>query len=253
MALMGATHMDVNAMKKARIITVTGTMRVHMAHVVAMYVSSRLFHLKNNLMTCQNCRMMDVVDIQVVAMPQIMQIKGFLMMLLSLSGQGARMQRLSGRASTDMKVERSSEKNIIYIFFIYVSVSGGYAYRLCKVPTDGVIGITEKCFQNGHLEFYGPYTWLMYVEDENSAGEITMQRSAMRTTEGTTPEGSEWTKINAPTEGELGDQFPAQGWGIKDYVQVPESLETGQYILSFRWDSQHTPQVWHSCANIEIV
>ena len=138
-------------------------------------------------------------------------------------------------------------------FYTYVSNSGGYAYRLCKVPSEGVIGITEECFQNGHLEFYGPNTWIMYVENENSAGEISVQRNATRTSEGTTPKGSQWTKINVLTEGELGDQFPAEGWGIKDYVQVPESLKTGRYILSFRWDSQHTPQVWLSCANIEIV
>ena len=133
------------------------------------------------------------------------------------------------------------------------SLSGGYAYRLCKVPAAGITGITEKCFQNGHLEFYGPHTWLMYVSDVTSAGEVSVERTARRTTEGTTPNGSEWTKIDAPTEGEMGEQFPAHGWGFKDYVQVPESLETGQYILSFRWDSEHTPQVWNSCANIEIV
>ena len=42
-------------------------------------------------------------------------------------------------------------------------------------------------------------------------------------------------------------------WAFKDLVEVPESLEPGEYVLSFRWDSQQTPQVWNSCANIEIV
>ena len=39
----------------------------------------------------------------------------------------------------------------------------------------------------------------------------------------------------------------------KDLVEVPETLEPGEYVLSFRWDSQQTPQVWNSCANIKIV
>ena len=42
-------------------------------------------------------------------------------------------------------------------------------------------------------------------------------------------------------------------WAWKDLVEVPESLEPGEYVLSFRWDSQQTPQVWNACANIEIV
>ena len=42
-------------------------------------------------------------------------------------------------------------------------------------------------------------------------------------------------------------------WAFKDLVEVPESFEPGEYVLSFRWDSQQTPQVWNSCANIEIV
>ena len=93
----------------------------------------------------------------------------------------------------------------------------------------------------------------MYVSEATSAGEVSVQRTAIRTAEGTTPSGSEWTRIDAPTEDEMGDQFPALGWGFKDYVKVPESLETGRYVLSFRWDSQYTPQVWNSCANVNIV
>ena len=59
-----------------------------------------------------------MVDIQVALMPQIMQIKGSLMMLLSLFGQGARMQKLSGIAKPDMEV------NFFSIFFnIYQDLS----------------------------------------------------------------------------------------------------------------------------------
>ena len=39
---------------------------------------------------------------------------------------------------------------------------------------------------------------------------------------------------------------------IVDMVKVPMDLEVGDYVLSFRWDSKCSPQVWTSCANIEI-
>ena len=71
--------------------------------------------------------------------------------------------------------------------------------------------------------------------------------TALRTTEGTTPEGSEWTRWYD------GEDYPASGYGWKDLVQVPESLEPGDYILSFRWDCQQTAQIWQTCANVEIL
>ena len=77
------------------------------------------------------------------------------------------------------------------------------------------------------------------------------RQRAVRTREGTTPSGSQWAKIDLPS--------PPAGkntkglWTFKDYVEVPASLEPGRYVLSFRWDTQNTPQVWNSCANINIV
>ena len=68
------------------------------------------------------------------------------------------------------------------------------------------------------------------------------------TTQGTTPQGSEWAKIDLPHHSQHDD-----AWAFKDLVEVPESLEPGQYVLSFRWDCQLTPQVWNACANIHVV
>ena len=42
-------------------------------------------------------------------------------------------------------------------------------------------------------------------------------------------------------------------WAMKDLVHVPWQLKVGHYILSFRFDSQSTAQVFNSCAKIEIV
>ena len=64
---------------------------------------------------------------------------------------------------------------------------------------------------------------------------------------GTTPEGSEWAKINIPKEASIGDL-----WAFKDLVEVPTSLTPGDYVLSFRWDCLDSPQIWSACANIKI-
>ena len=81
----------------------------------------------------------------------------------------------------------------------------------------------------------------------NADAESTWQRqTAIRTVEGTTPDGSQWTKINTP-------EVRKEVWNFRDFVMIPESLEPGRYVLSFRWDSQNTPQVWNSCANVEIL
>ena len=39
-------------------------------------------------------------------------------------------------------------------------------------------------------------------------------------------------------------------WGMVDKLQ-PE-LEAGEYSLSWRWDCEHTAQVWNSCADVTI-
>merc|ERR1712000_128339 len=36
-------------------------------------------------------------------------------------------------------------------------------------------------------------------------------------------------------------------FGIVDEVEVPDVPE-GEYTLSFRWDTEQTPQVWNQCA-----
>jgi hypothetical protein len=38
-----------------------------------------------------------------------------------------------------------------------------------------------------------------------------------------------------------------------DQLKVPAHLEAGEYVVSWRWDCEETPQVWNSCADITIV
>ena len=93
----------------------------------------------------------------------------------------------------------------------------------------------------------GDTTW---IDTDAKNGDVTgntwVAAELVTTTEGTTPEGSMWAKlnINRPKRG--------QYFAFKDLVEVPEDLEAGEYVLSFRWDSQHTPQVWNACSNILV-
>jgi len=157
---------------------------------------------------------------------------------------------------------------------------GGYSYRLCKVGLDGPGGVTEECFQKTPLRFASEDSWVQYGWDEGSR----VVFKANRTTEGTFPPGSEWTMnpipvCNSTSMGWLeygcpdGTEFPPRGpglmgtgehydgdyhgpdflWTLMDEVEVPTDLDIGEYVLSFRWDCEATPQIWNACSNIIII
>merc|ERR1719295_808456 len=165
---------------------------------------------------------------------------------------------------------------------IIANHGGGYSYRLCKVPAEGMSGITEECFQETPLRFAGDTQWVQYGEDASTRVDFP----AHRTDVGTTPTGSQWTRnpipaCNDPSGGYMepedmvcpqGTQFepplpglfgygetskaPGQAtfmFSIGDYLEVPEQLEPGDYVLSFRWDCEQTSQVWATCSSIKIV
>ena len=123
----------------------------------------------------------------------------------------------------------------------------------------------------------GDKQWVQYGDEITSREEFP----AVRTNIGTFPEGSQWTKNRIPAcsggDGGVlapsakcpnGTQFPPPkpglyGFGINIYhtvkpfrfsvvdeVYVPDDLEPGDYVLSFRWDCEQTPQVWNTCASI---
>ena len=109
--------------------------------------------------------------------------------------------------------------------------------------------MAKKALNNQRCIFLGKTTWIYWQPNNqyfNPSGWLPID--LVTTKIGTTPKGSEWAKVNLPKKTDKHDS-----WAFKDLVEVPESLEPGEYVLSFRWDSQQTPQVWNSCANIEIV
>lgn len=120
---------------------------------------------------------------------------------------------------------------------------GGYSYRLCRLPEGGTAELTEECFQDTSLDFVGVEQFIIRHHEEHRTEVV-----ARRTTEGTFPPGSEWTKN--PLSSEHGSEEHGH---VIDYVEVPVFLEPGRYVLSFYWDCQKSSQIWNVCANIDIV
>jgi len=73
---------------------------------------------------------------------------------------------------------------------------GGYQYRLCPLDKSKsrVEALTEECFQKMPLKFHGDTQWAQWREDVLSR----VAFKANRTTVGTTPAGSQWTKNPIP-------------------------------------------------------
>lgn len=128
---------------------------------------------------------------------------------------------------------------------------GGYSYRLCRIPDDYIPGeslegiLTEDCFRNTTLDFVGDNQWVMYPPTKKQK---RVEIPAMRTREGTSPPGSQWTRNPFNPKDTTNKN---RGTAI-DQVQVPAYLEPGMYVLSFRWDCQGSSQVWNICANVAI-
>merc|ERR1711936_430562 len=132
-------------------------------------------------------------------------------------------------------------------WYVSANHAGGYSYRLCKMPQEGISQLTEECFQQNPLEFAGEDQWVQYKADRKTGIRTGMR--ALQTTEGTFPEGSMWRANQIRPD--AGDDY--EHGIIFDNIKVPTNLERGEYVLSFRWDSLCSPQVWNSCANIQIV
>lgn len=73
---------------------------------------------------------------------------------------------------------------------LYANHGGGYSYRLCPKAE----ALTEACFQRTPLRFVGETSWIQFGDDEANRTAI----SAIRTTEGTHPLGSQWTRNPIP-------------------------------------------------------
>jgi hypothetical protein len=156
---------------------------------------------------------------------------------------------------------------------------GGYQYRLCPLPAAGRQALTEECFQQTPLAFVGETSWYEFTNKSRIA------YKAMRTSDGTTPAGSTWSRNPTPgcvskflgpfSNGDAtdcaGPEFEPTVPGvygfssncmlgfscmeshtIVDLVQVPADVPPGDYVVGFRYDAEHTSQVWQQCADVRI-
>ena len=180
---------------------------------------------------------------------------------------------------SDIPITKWSVGSIVEVAWgIIANHGGGYSYRLCKVPEEGTGYLTEECFQQTPLDFVGEKQWVQYGQDIDSRVEFF----ANRTNKGTYPKGSQWTKnpipacyrvdggFFSPECDELQFPEPAPGlsgfgntikdpssprfkFHIVDKIQIPSHLEPGNYVISFRWDCEQTPQIWNACGSIDLV
>lgn len=129
---------------------------------------------------------------------------------------------------------------------------GGTAVRLCPSDSD----LSEACFQRTVLRASRNISWIQQGSDKSSRREIPAVRSSV----GTFPAGSEWTRNpipdreDSPISPPLGlighGPFP---WNIIDEYAIPADLPSGDWALSWRWDCEESPQIWTNCADITIV
>jgi len=166
-------------------------------------------------------------------------------------GKSAKIHAINGLFDGAVETTWSRGRRATVTWASRAQHGGGYAYRLCKIPQGGISEINEKCFQSGHLKFVGQKTW---VAKNPPKGKKQIKNwialNAIRTKKGTYPPRSQWTKITLPP-GQKANEYV--DWAFKDIVRVPKNITPGKYILSWRWDCENTPQVWSSCANINIV
>jgi len=101
------------------------------------------------------------------------------------------------------------------------------------------------------LNFVGDDQWVIYENQEHQGQRHKV--TAKRTTSGTHPPGSQWTANPILPEMEEGGSNKMGHGHVIDYVEVPEYLQPGKYVLSFRWDCKCSPQVWAVCSNIMII
>lgn len=139
------------------------------------------------------------------------------------------------------------------MFSVTANHGGGYSYRLCPASAKP----TEECFQQHHLDFASLTSWVV-----DRTGTEVLAFDAARTSNGTFPLGSQWTKnpfvmeddasvYGTPLLPDMMGPGP-QKYSVKDLLWIPKDMEQGKYVLSFRWDAESTKQVWQSCSDVLI-
>lgn len=169
---------------------------------------------------------------------------------------------------------------------------GGYAYRLCPLNADWNV-MDEACFQRHHLSFAGERQWIQFGNDTANRTAIPAVRvthgtnptgsmwtrnpipaCSLNTGGEMASPGCDEPQFKPPLPGLFGfgiarcrSFLPGKGcsqeekdmwharfnFNIIDEIEVPQSLPLGDYLLSFRWDTEQNPQIWTNCADVTII
>lgn len=78
---------------------------------------------------------------------------------------------------------------------------GGYAYRLCKKGAGPYEGVSEECFQRGHLAFAGDTSEILWTDrfgaNQSKTTRVPIPR-VIASGNMTTPRGSMWARVPIP-------------------------------------------------------
>ena len=102
------------------------------------------------------------------------------------------------------------------------------------------------------LEFNGRSSYIQPEGDEK-----WIKTNLPQANTGTWPQGSMWRSVSnlrwAVDAKTMPEALRAKRVSVKDYVKIPRKLPKGDYVLSWRWDTERSNQVWATCSNIKIV
>jgi len=119
--------------------------------------------------------------------------------------QGMDGRDLPPMAGVDTRWQAGSVVEVAWA--IHANHGGGYSYRLCP-DTGKTADLTEECFQAHHLQFVGDDSWIQYGTEKANRTAIP----AHRTSVGTNPAGSQWTKNPIPACGDLTGGVSGDKW-----------------------------------------
>lgn len=165
---------------------------------------------------------------------------------------------------------------------------GGYAYRLCA--KNDARNLSEACFAEGNLKFANDETVITYangtlftipaltVSEGTHPEGSQWRRNPIPACSGPYggsrhKPGCDKSQFTPPLPGLYGfglgrcdSGLPGQSCGddeeaywraqfnfmMVDQVLIPANTPTGDYVVSFRWDCEQTPQIWADCSDVTI-
>lgn len=107
---------------------------------------------------------------------------------------------------------------------------GGYQYSLCPAEET----LAEECFHRTPLGFVNDSQWLRYLYVNDTSNQTQVEIRATRTKDGTTPEGSVWTKNPIPCGTFAGKAVGGNGMGNANPPQFDPPQGCDQHCWGYQ-------------------